>query len=323
MSVSLIIAAFNAAPYIERALASVEQQTRPPDEVIVIDDGSTDETGGRAEAFASRSALNVITLRQSNKGLAATRNVGIQQARGELIGFLDADDVIYPEFMERTLHGIERHPDWAACFTDRDVVDARGQVMAKDLDHPAFKRIQSRDVGDGFRELCDPGLFCKIVPGNPIPMTIIVRREAIDSIDGFDEALRFAEDRFFLLKMVKRGWKFGFVDRPLGTWQRHDTNLTSSHNGSRNSPYIDLLLAKLLHNRADLSLRPEEIRCIEDARKQHALSWLYTTSSNGTQGTLTLAARLLRERRVPPMAFAKAIARLALGKRRESCAPRP
>ena len=98
-TVSLVIAAYNAGEFIGRALASVAQQTRPADEVIVIDDGSQDDTAERVEEFKRHSSLNVVLQRQANKGLAATRNVGARSARGDLVAFLDADDIIYPGFL--------------------------------------------------------------------------------------------------------------------------------------------------------------------------------------------------------------------------------
>lgn len=307
--VSLVIAAYNAGEYIARALTSVAKQTRPPDEVIVIDDGSKDDTAEQVKSFKRQSSLKVVLQRQANRGLAATRNVGVRSAQGDLVAFLDADDVIYPEFLEQAVGGMEAHPEWAVCFSDRDVVNADGQLIARDLDHPGFQSIEKRHVGNDLWELSDPDLFCKMVVGNLIPMTILFRRAEIGATGYFDEDLRYGEDRLFLLRLIKRKGVFGYVNRPLGTWQRHENNLTSPSNSLKNCFYSDRILARLVENRERWHLASRELECVFAAQRSLAESWVYCASSAGSRTTLPLASRLLYERRIGFYCFAKALAR--------------
>lgn len=310
-TVSVVIAAYNAGGYIGRALASIESQTRAPDEVIVIDDGSTDETASVVTAFKEQSSLNVILEQQTNRGLAATRNVGIRRASSELVAFLDADDIMYREFLELTVLGLDRYRKWDACFSDRDVVDKSGKLLAKDLDHVRFQDIEKRHLDRDYVELSDPNLFCKMVAGNLVPMTIVFRRDVVDGLGGFDESLRFGEDRFFLLGFIKHGKIMGYVDRPLGTWEQHGGNLTSSANALRNWGYVDAILAKLLANRRTWQLTDGELQCIMDARRTSAASWIYCASSSCSPSTLPLATRLLSEGRITFGCFLRAVGRYA------------
>lgn len=308
-NVSLVIAAYNAGEYIVRALTSVAKQTRPPDEVIVIDDGSKDDTAEQVDSFKRQSSLNVVLERQANRGIAATRNVGVRSAQGDLVAFLDADDIIYPTFLEEAVGGMEAHPEWVACFSDRDVVDADGQLIARDLDHPGFQSIERRHVGADFWELSDPDLFCKMVAGNLIPMTTVFRRAEIGANGYFDEDLRYGEDRLFLLRLIKREGVIGYVNRPLGTWQRHDNNLTSPKNSLKNCFYSDRILAKLVDNRERWHLDSRELECVSAAQRSVAASWVYCASSVGSWTTLPLASRLLCDGRISFYCFAKALVR--------------
>jgi hypothetical protein len=184
-----------------------------------------------------------------------------------------------------------------------------GNLIAKDLDHPSFQAINKRHVGGAVWELSDPNLFCKMVSGNLIPMTIVLRRAEIAATGFFDESLRYGEDRLFLLRLIKRGAKFGYVHEALGIWQRHDNNSTSRGNALRNLSYSDLILAKLVDYGEQWHLSPQELDCVHAARRATAASWVYCASSNASRTTLRLASRLLYERRISFYCFTKGLAR--------------
>ena len=113
MSISVLIPAYNCSKTIQATLDSVLAQTRRPDQVIVMDDGSTDDTLALVESYRPR----VTVLRQPNKGVAAARNALCGQAQGDLIAFLDADDVWHPRYLEVQNGLFEKHPNAAAFFT--------------------------------------------------------------------------------------------------------------------------------------------------------------------------------------------------------------
>ena len=112
--VSVIIPLYNKAPYVRRALDSVAAQTFTDFEVIVVDDGSTD---GGAELVAAYGDSRVRLLRQANAGPGAARNRGIAEARGDILAFLDADDVWLPVFLEESMRLLDRYGAEVATVT--------------------------------------------------------------------------------------------------------------------------------------------------------------------------------------------------------------
>src|SRR5581483_8159413 len=106
-TISVIIPCFNHAAYLAKAIQSALVQTLPADEIIVVDDGSTDDT---AKVTAS-SGTRIRYVYQSNAGLSAARNTGIKLATGKYIGFLDADDLWHPDFLTTLVNLLERHPE--------------------------------------------------------------------------------------------------------------------------------------------------------------------------------------------------------------------
>lgn len=311
-SISVVIPAYNADRFMVRALASIENQTLTPDEVIVVDDGSTDRTALQVEDFARHSKLALSLARQPNRGSSAARNHGVRKSAGELITFLDADDLIYPRFLERTVAGLTRFPDWSACFSDRDVVDADGKLISHDLDHPVFRQLARKTMGGGFVELEDGGLFSAMIAGSVIPMTITCRKSCIEAVGGFDEALLFNEDRLFFLQLIKKKGKLGYFDESLGVWQRHAANKTSASNALNALEYADLILQKLLAGEDGLDLSPAEIAGVQAARRKLASQWMYAASRTRSRSTIALGRRLLAERRITLGCFLKAMGRYVM-----------
>ncbi len=117
-AVSVVIPAYNEAPRITRALRSVLDQTHPVNEIIVVDDGSTDDTSDVVSQFSER----VICIRQSNQGLSAARNTGISQAKSDWVAFLDADDEWLPSHIENAKIILTANPElmwYCAAFERR------------------------------------------------------------------------------------------------------------------------------------------------------------------------------------------------------------
>ena len=136
-TVAVIIPAHDAAAFLPAALDSVFAQTRPPDEVILVDDGSTDDT--EAVVRSHSHAARIRYLRQEHAGVAAARNAGLREARAEWIAFLDADDLWLPHRIEAGLELAARRPDvrWCAgAFVERKV---NGLEMVRGLAPPAAR----------------------------------------------------------------------------------------------------------------------------------------------------------------------------------------
>jgi len=177
---SLIISTFNHGRFVGAAIDSALAQTLGAVDVIVVDDGSTDDTLAILERYAGR----VRILRQPNRGLAAARNTGLAAARGTFVSFLDADDVMAPTKLATQLAVLERSPaiGWTYC-------DVLMEMMATGATTRASERF-----GYAARAL-DGWLFPELIRGNFIPaIAPLVRRTALEAAGGFDEGLTALED---------------------------------------------------------------------------------------------------------------------------------
>jgi glycosyltransferase involved in cell wall biosynthesis len=186
MRVSVIIAAYNAEAYIAAAVESVLGQTIPPDEVIVIDDGSTDGTRNVLGQFGDR--ITVFT--QDNGGQAIAVNRALATAQGELIGFCDADDLWTPRKLELQLALLERQGDVDAVF---------GKV----------EQFVSPDVPDEQRERLKPAIA--IMPGE-LKQCLLIRRDALDRAGPFDESLPATFFIAWLGRAKQNGLKSAYVE---------------------------------------------------------------------------------------------------------------
>lgn len=163
MGVSVIIAAYNAEAYIAEAVASVLGQTVPPDELIVIDDGSADGTRNLLGQFGDR----ITMLTHDNSGQAVAVNKALATAQGDLIGFCDADDLWTPRKLELQLALLDHQSDVEAVF---------GKV----------EQFVNPDVPDAQRERFKPAVA--IMPGE-LKQCMLIRRAALDRTGPFDESL--------------------------------------------------------------------------------------------------------------------------------------
>ncbi|MBI5761260.1 MAG: glycosyltransferase [Planctomycetales bacterium] len=191
-TVSVIIPTFNRAVLVTRAVESVLGQTLPADEVIVIDDGSTDDTRDVLTRFGNR----IRYVFQENQGVSAARNRGIEAATGRYIAFLDSDDEWLPLKLERQVAHLESHPeiDFVTC---RDSTDD-GQLKTETYRDP---RHQLRQF--------------LIRPFYSNPSRYLVRRECFEEFGRFDPRFPPAEDLEMWLRLLKAGCRFDILSEPL------------------------------------------------------------------------------------------------------------
>ncbi|WP_191728856.1 glycosyltransferase [Luteimonas colneyensis] len=207
---SVVIPTWNRRHLIARAIDSVLAQTRPVDEVIVIDDGSTDGTGAW---LADRYGERVLCVRQDNAGVSAARNRGLALARGRYIALLDSDDEWLPEKTARQVAFLESHPDIGMVLCDVERMNPDGSRI---------------DVFDRRRQIPRDGPALRWVLREPAlaPLSVLMRREVYETVGGFDEGLRTAEDLDFHLRVAAR-WPIGVVSAPLARALRGHDGLSS------------------------------------------------------------------------------------------------
>jgi len=235
-SLSLVIATFNHGRYLGAALDSVLAQTRPT-EIIVVDDGSTDDTPAVLARFAPR----VRVHRQDNRGLSAARNAGLELARGEYIGFLDADDVIAPTKLAKQAAVLDADPQVGWTYCDVRIDD---EVTG-----------QSRLASERFRyegRRLEGWIFPELVRGNFMPvMAPLVRRQALAAAGEFDARLTPMEDwdlwlRLSLVAPVR------YVAEPLATYLVRAGGMSRDRDRMERSRF--LIIDKLART------RPEALR---------------------------------------------------------------
>lgn len=185
--VSIIIPTYNRKAYLETAVDSVLKQTFSNFELIIIDDGSNDGTDSLANSLWQKDE-RIKYIYQSNKGVSSARNMGIKNARGELIGFLDSDDYWLEDKLEIQTEFFDSHPECDICHTDEKWI--KNGVFQK---IPKKYQKEGGDIFEKALELCAIG-----------PSTVLMKREIFDKIGLFDESLPACEDYDMWLRITAK-----------------------------------------------------------------------------------------------------------------------
>jgi glycosyltransferase involved in cell wall biosynthesis len=211
MTATVVIPTYNRCDVVRRALDSIFAQTWQPDEVIVVDDGSTDETG----ALVQREYPEVIYIRQANAGVSAARNRGIAEASSEWIAFLDSDDEWKPDKLERQLDALRLHPSLHICHTN-EIWIRNGKRVNEGKRHAKS--------GGWIFERCLP--LCAISPSSAI-----LRRALLEEFGGFDESLPVCEDYDMWLRICSRHPVLFLDERLVVKHGGHDDQLSMRYWG--------------------------------------------------------------------------------------------
>jgi glycosyltransferase involved in cell wall biosynthesis len=220
---SVIIPVCNGEASLARAIESVLVQTYPAEEIVVVDDGSTDATPQVVEGYGAR----VRNLRQANRGVAAARNAGALAACGDWLTFLDADDWYFPDRLRLHADMLAVHADLDFLTGDYEYHDDTGALIGRSLErHPAGRRILARAAG-AEAILMQDGDFEEFVADHFGDMhTLSVPRAAFLELGGFPEGFKVCEDVHFLVRLVSRSHRAGVVCRALGVYLIHDASAT-------------------------------------------------------------------------------------------------
>jgi glycosyltransferase involved in cell wall biosynthesis len=221
--VSCIIPVFNGERYLAETLDSVFAQTHVPAEVIVADDGSTDRSAEIAQTYPRP----VVTIHQPNAGHAAARNLGLSIATGELVAFVDADDLWHPEKLARQLALFAARPELGVVFTHLQ------NFWSPDAD-PA-----SRPNEDAFRP----------VPGYT-SVTMLARRELFTRVGLLDVTLQHGNDRDWFCRAAEHGVLLEMMPDVLVQRRLHASNRSASLGNNSRAEYLRILKASLDRRRA-------------------------------------------------------------------------
>jgi glycosyltransferase involved in cell wall biosynthesis len=201
--VSVIIPTFNRAHCVAGSIESVLAQTFQELEVIVVDDGSTDDTTAILERFGQR----IRVIRQDNRGVSAARNAGIRVARATWIAFQDSDDMWHPEKLQTQMECLERYQ--AQMCSTRSVTDS-GELVED------IEEIASTSVEDGVYRIEQSGVIDSVSRAHrhPYLQTLVIAKELLERAGDFDTTLCAAEDTQLIFNLAFSSG-FLYVDRPL------------------------------------------------------------------------------------------------------------
>jgi glycosyltransferase involved in cell wall biosynthesis len=216
--VSIIAASYNGERFLRESLESAFAQDFHSYEVVVVDDGSEDRTGEIAQSFPVR------YVRQANEGLPSARNAGLAIARGELVAFLDDDDVLPPTKLSTQVRYLDGHPE-TGCVLGR--VE---WLLEEGVEPPQMAR--------------DP-IFGD--PGGIQLVTAMIRRSVLDELGGFDPTYRYAEDRDLFIRMRERGVQIAVLEDVVLHKRLHGSNMTM--NAPTTHPMLRSLREKLERER--------------------------------------------------------------------------
>lgn len=223
--VSVLVPAFNHARFIEECLESIRTETYPAKEIILLDDGSSDDTFELASAWLETHAHcfeRVQALRQPNQGICKTLNRLVSHARGEYVTLLASDDALLEGGIDRRVRILEENADWLAVFGDAELMGPRGERLASSAMESLYRsdKRMLRNPPSMAKEL----LLHWAVPG-PV---LLLRRTAYDPVLGvglYSEDLAVVEDRDFYLRLLATR-RLGFVDQPVAKYRIHTNNLS-------------------------------------------------------------------------------------------------
>ncbi|MBD3368622.1 MAG: glycosyltransferase [Candidatus Eisenbacteria bacterium] len=215
--VSAVVPSYNGEAYLRECLRSIRSQTLDGLEIIVVDDGSSDSSRSIILDEAADDERIRFVEHDRNRGIAAARNTGISESRGEFVGFLDQDDVWLPSKLETQVSTLEEAGRGVeAVFSDVLMVDERGRTLGR-----CHHEYIPQDVNRMSREQRLRACFLH----NFIPVIgLLVRRSCFDRIGLFDESIRGGMDDFELCLRLVGGADIMYIDRPLAAHRVHGGN---------------------------------------------------------------------------------------------------
>jgi glycosyltransferase involved in cell wall biosynthesis len=215
--VSVVIPVFNQAAYVSHAVESILSQTYHDLEIIVVDDGSTDDSAAKVQSLDDP---RLQFVQQENRGPSAALNTGLRLSKGAYVAILGGDDVADPRRIELQVEGLERCA-LDSIYCKPRIIDHNGVLLSRDRYPHFFDAPGGCDAAQHLRKLfVDGNYFCA--------PTQCMRRDVIDRVGYFHEGLVQLQDYEYVLRMARIGMRLQIFDDPLVSYRHHGKNLSGS-----------------------------------------------------------------------------------------------
>jgi glycosyltransferase involved in cell wall biosynthesis len=269
MKVSIIIRTYNRGYTISKALCSVLDQSFSDYELIVVDDGSTDDT---AEVVAKVAGDRARYIRHmQNRGVGAAFNTGIAAARGEMIAALDSDDEWKPNKLEREVAFLDSHPAVDVVFSDVEMVTSNGKIPSLFGLMRRYSEIAPPVRGNGGFVLDQRRMYLWLLQEVPVkPSASVLRRQVFEKVGKFDESSRSGEDWDFYLRLAHVS-HFGVIDSIL-TVQKWSDDATHRKYWEADKVF---LLQKFIAEKKTLGKDSEARRAVNRGISNHCNNLAY------------------------------------------------
>lgn len=275
--ISIVIAAYNCEPYLEQAVRSIQAQRYQDLEVLIVNDGSTDNTRQLAERLAREDPRITVINQVNSGGPAQPRNLGIARSHGEYICFLDPDDYWYPDKLEKQIALIESLPDVDLVFSDMHRVDEHGVNLG-----PTYlARVNYMDTAVDHLEQIAPNVYVtrpsfypysSVGTVGPVTSSIVLRRRALEGLDQyFPLDLLVGEDIDLWFRILIKG-KAAFINEALHAYRQHSASLM--HDDRRVSIGLSATHVRN-YARVESLLSPEQKRQYRQRIATYLFDWGY------------------------------------------------
>jgi len=308
--VTVVVPTYNRAYIIGEALASALQQTYPNFEILVVDDGSSDNTREIVEGL--RSDKIRYFRHEKNRGCSAAYNTGIAAAQGQMVAFLDSDDVWKPDFLEKLVGFLQKHPEADVVFCDTEITGDSMYVPSLMALMKSFSRVlQEQPPADEYIVTGRQMYVCLLEEVPIKPTAVLIRREMFDKAGTFDEAWPSGTDWDLFLRFSRCAC-FGYIPLALAI-QRRTPDAT--HQKFREQDKL-FLLGLFLKEKSRLQNDPEALLAVNRGISGHCsnLAWDYLHSGQRKK-SVAVYVQGFKETGEPMMLLRAASALMPIGVR--------
>jgi len=281
--VSVCIASYNHAKYLEEMLDSVLAQTFRDFEVIIVDDGSKDNSLEILQKYSSEfPKIKVFTHPDGkNKGISRTANLAIEKSSGEYIAFIGSDDIWYPQILEKQVELMETDAALGIVYAPAHLIDKNGNKLEGTIGEDVIGEKSPVEA---------------IIKKNVIPaITVMVKRAALEKVGLYDEKLVYSDWELWI--RILEHYKIGYIDSPLTKYRIHNLNTSIGIPVKRHIKFSQAVFRRLLEkeSRKEINISPRVIeRGFVEVNRMMSVKWMDTFIYLSKKGRLKLSLLSLK-----------------------------